>query len=55
MSLIAAPCRRHASRVVSRQEAKPTCMHAQLHSGFSQVVRLRKMVVFVLFTIQSMA
>jgi hypothetical protein len=47
--LIAAPCRCRASRVVSRQKAKPTCMHAQLHSGFGQVVRFRKIVIFFIY------
>ena len=45
MSFNRSPCRRRASRVVSRQKAKPTCMHAQLHSGFDQVVRFRKIVM----------
>ncbi|ONM18496.1 hypothetical protein ZEAMMB73_Zm00001d004131 [Zea mays] len=38
-----APCRHRASRIVSRHKAKPTCMHAQLHSDFGHVVRFRKL------------
>ena len=45
MSFNRSPCRRRASRVVSRQKAKPTCTRAQLHSGFGQVVRFRKIVI----------
>jgi hypothetical protein len=45
MSFNRSPCRRHASRVVSRQKAKPTCTRAQLHLGFGQVVCFRKIVV----------
>ena len=43
--ILAAPCRRHASRIARRQRAQTDGMHAQLQSDFGQVVRFRKIVI----------